>query len=114
LDEGARAPSEVRIGINLTTKWKLSLRRDWFDRPNVEVTINLVNVSLKLVGKLDTTINLESSLNIEFGADCAPSDLSGVALSPKMIEALHSPSECSSRPKMIQLLCRAVSSTAAS
>ena len=70
------------------------MRRDWFDRPNVEVTINLVNVSLKLVGKLDTTINLESSLNIEFGADCAPSDLSGVALSPKMIEALHSPSEC--------------------
>ena len=53
-----------------------------------------MNVSLKLVGKLDTTINLESSLNKEFGADCAPSDLSGAALSPKMIEAMHSPSEC--------------------
>jgi hypothetical protein len=68
MDEGARAPSEVRIGINLTNNWKSSLRRDWFDCPNIEVTINLVNVSLKLVGKLDTTINLESSLNKEFGA----------------------------------------------
>ena len=33
----------------------------------------MVNVSLKLVGKLGRTINLESSLNKEFGADCAPS-----------------------------------------
>jgi hypothetical protein len=94
LDEGARAPSEVRISINLTTNWKSSLRRDWFDCPNIEVTINSVNVSLKLVRKLDTTINLESLLNKAFGADCAPSDLSRAALSPKMIEALHSPSEC--------------------
>ena len=94
MDKGARAPSEVRIGNNLTTNWKSLLRRDWFDHPNLEVTINSVNVSLKLVGKLDTTINLELSLNKEFGADCAPSDLSRVALSPKMIEALHSPSEC--------------------
>jgi len=47
LDEGARAPSEVRrIGINLTTNWKSPLRRDWFDRPNIEVKINLVNVPL--------------------------------------------------------------------
>ncbi len=87
MDEGARAPSEVSIGINLTTNWKSSLRRDSVDRPNIEVTINLVNVSLQLVGKLVTTINLESLLNKEFGADCAPSDLSGAALSPKMIEA---------------------------
>ena len=94
LDKGARAPSEVRIGINLTTNWKSPLRKDWFDHPNIEVTINLVNVSLKLVGKLDTTINLESLLNKEFGADCAPSYLSGAVLSPKMTEALHSPSEC--------------------
>jgi len=36
---------------------------DWFDRPNIEVTINLVNVLLKFVEKLDTTINLESLLN---------------------------------------------------
>jgi hypothetical protein len=56
--------------------------------------MNLVNVSPKLVGKLGTTINLKSSLNKEFGADCAPSDLSGAALSPKMTEALHTPSEC--------------------
>jgi hypothetical protein len=94
LDEGACAPSEVRIGINLSTNWILSLRRDWFDCPNIEVTINLVNVSLKLVEKLDTTINLESLLNKEFEVDCTPSDLSGAALSSKMIEALHYPSEC--------------------
>ena len=94
MDKGARAPSEVRIGINLTTNWKSSLRRDCFDHPNIEVTINSMNVLLNLVGKLDTTINLELSLNKEFGADCAPSDLSRAALSPKMIEALHSPSEC--------------------
>jgi len=76
MNKGARALSEVRIVINLTTNWKSSLRRDWYDHPNIEVTINLVNVLLQLVGKLDTTINLESSLNKEFGADCAPSDLS--------------------------------------
>ena len=57
------APSEDESTINLTTNWKSSLGRDWFDRPNIEVTINLVNVSLKCVGKLDTTINLESLLN---------------------------------------------------
>jgi len=43
-------------------------------------------VSLKLVGKLDTTINLESLLNKELGADCAPSALSRAALSPKMVQ----------------------------
>jgi hypothetical protein len=78
----------------LDNQLEVVVEKDWFDRPNIEVTINSVNVSLKLVGKLDTTINLELSLNKEFGADCAPSDLSRAALSPKMIEALHSPSEC--------------------
>jgi len=57
------APSEDESTINLTINWKSSLGMDWFDRPNIEVTINLVNVLLKFVEKLDTTINLESLLN---------------------------------------------------
>ena len=97
LGRRSSSPSEVRIGINLTTNWKLSLRRDWFNFPNIEVTINLVNVSLKLVGKLDTTIHLESLLNKEFGADCAPSDLSGAAMSPKMMRHCILPQSVGSR-----------------